>query len=180
MRAFTLIETMIAITILILAVVGPMVTAGRAIVAAEIARDQLVGSYLAQEGVEFVRGLRDNAFLATYKTGVTTWWTNNFLPSVAQCDGSPPNPSTQACTLDPTNNTLAQCTIGTDCLPLHLSSGPNSLYTQQNIGAQTIFTRTIQVVQISGTEERVTSRVTWSFHGTPYTVTITSNLTPWQ
>jgi len=58
-HGFTLIETLIAVTILTFAVSGPLYTAGRALVAAEIARDQLVASYLAQEGVESVRAMRD-------------------------------------------------------------------------------------------------------------------------
>ncbi|MDE1919730.1 MAG: prepilin-type N-terminal cleavage/methylation domain-containing protein, partial [Patescibacteria group bacterium] len=49
-KGFTLIEAMVAVTIVTLAVAGPLFTAGRAIIAAQISREQLTASYLAQEG----------------------------------------------------------------------------------------------------------------------------------
>ncbi|MCX6787230.1 MAG: prepilin-type N-terminal cleavage/methylation domain-containing protein, partial [Candidatus Kaiserbacteria bacterium] len=63
-RGFTLIETMVAITILTLAVSGTFFTANSSMVASSIARDQLTASYFAQEGIELVRQARDNAYLA--------------------------------------------------------------------------------------------------------------------
>ncbi|MDP2651914.1 MAG: prepilin-type N-terminal cleavage/methylation domain-containing protein, partial [bacterium] len=68
-RGFTLIETMVAITILTLAISGSFFTANSAIVAAETASDQLTASYLAQEGIEYVRLMRDNEYLAAYSVG---------------------------------------------------------------------------------------------------------------
>ena len=68
-KGFTLVESMIAVTILTFAVAGPLYTASRAFVAAEIARDKLTASYLAQEGVEYVRAMRDNEYLSAYQAG---------------------------------------------------------------------------------------------------------------
>ncbi len=58
-QGFTLIETMIAITIMLIAVVAPMSLAQDGITAARLAQDQIVAFYLAQEGVEVVRNMRD-------------------------------------------------------------------------------------------------------------------------
>lgn len=67
----------------------------------------------------------------------------------------------------------------TSCTPLYLA--PTHIYTQQNSnGTVTAFTRTIQVIDISPTEERVISTVSWNYHGIPRSVTITDHLTPWQ
>jgi len=184
---FTLVETMIAVTILTFAVAGPLFTASRALVAAEIARDQLTASYLAQEGVEYVRAMRDTEYLAAYQTGgatvsETAW--SSFLNgsnagSITQC-------RTSTCTLDPSRNmgtgsgyALVPCS-GEMCSPLYLTNG---IYTTQSEipGAElTSFTRTIQAVDVSAGDERIVSRVSWSFHETPYIVTVTSHLTPWQ
>ena len=162
---FTLIETMIAITILTLSIVGPLVEADRAIVAAETARDQLSASYLAQEGIEYVRGVRDDQFLATYPSNTGNAW-NNFLNSSSMSTCRSPN----ICTLGPlqVNGTLLLCS-GLGCTPAF------SL-----VANGTPFTRTIQMVASSATDERIISTVSWSFHSIPYSVTITDHLTPWQ
>lgn len=193
-RAFTLVETLIAITILTFAIAGPLSSASHALVATEVARDQLTASYLAQEGIEYVRAMRDDEYLAAYKTGgatvSTTAWTDFISGSdagaITQC-------RTTTCTLDPTRLmgtgsgfALQQCSIsGTPysvCTPLYIA---NNIYTEQSglSGAvKTSFTRTIQAIDISGSpnDEEIDSKVSWSFHGTPYTVTVTDHLTPWQ
>lgn len=184
MKGFTLIETMIAITILTLAIAGPMVTASRAIVAAQTARDQLTASYLAQEGVEYVRAMRDNEYLAAYQAGgsnvSTTAWNNFLTASINQC-------RTTTCTLDPSRSmgsgsgfSLVPCS-GDSCAPLYLTQLSNGAYgyTQQD-GTATPFTRTVQAIGVSGSDERIVSKVSWSFHSIPYSVTVTDNLTPWQ
>lgn len=183
MRGFTLIETMVAVTILTLAIAGPLVTANRAILAARISRDQLTASYLAQESIEYVRAMRDKEYLLAYQAGganvSTTAWSNFLNASVNQCRAT-------VCTLDPSRNmgsgigmALAPCSGS--CAPLYLTQLSNGTYgyTQQS-GIATPFTRTVQVVDVSGSDERVVSNVSWSYHGTPYSVTIYDHLTPWQ
>lgn len=169
MRGFTLIETMIAVTILSLSIAGPLFTASRAIVAAQISRDQLTASYLAQEGIEYVRILRDNEYLALYPPGTltsTTAW-NNFNASAISSCASP-----NICTLGPAqgNGTLpvAVCPGGTCSASFSLST------------PGTPFKRTLQKVNVSSTDEKIMSSVSWSFHGVTYTVSVTDHLTPWQ
>ncbi|MFA5997898.1 MAG: prepilin-type N-terminal cleavage/methylation domain-containing protein [Candidatus Paceibacterota bacterium] len=184
---FTLIETMVAVSILTLSVAGPLFTANRAIVAAMTARDQLTASYLAQEGIEYVRAMRDNEFLAAYQAGgssvSSTAWTNFLtggdVASITQCRAT-------TCTLDPASPmgtgsgfSLQPCTESA-CTPLYLA---NSIYTQQSeiAGAvRTPFTRVIQAINVSESDERIVSTVSWSYHGIPYSVTVSDHLTPWQ
>lgn len=184
--AFTLIETMVAITIITFAVAGPLFTASRAIDAAQLSRYQLTASYLAQEATEYVRAMRDDEYLAAYNAGdgniSQTAWVN-FLTgsdpaSITRC-------SAMTCTLDPTANmgtgsgfALNTCT-GSACTPLYLGQG---VYTQNNnFGAiQTPYIRTLQVTSVSPTEEKVVATVSWVFHGTNYSVVTTDHLTPWQ
>jgi prepilin-type N-terminal cleavage/methylation domain-containing protein len=179
-RGFTLVETMVAIAILTIAVAGPLYTADRAVVAAEIANNQLTASYLAQEGIEYVRMVRDNSYLSAYQnnpvTATSVGWAN-FTGSIAPlCSTS--------CQFDPANGStpLVACS-GSSCSSLYLS--PTNVYTQQSSNGSTSYTptpyaRTIQVVPTSSTEEKVISTVSWNFHGTSYSETIIDHLTPWQ
>lgn len=186
-EGFTLIEAMVAVTIVSLAVAGPLFTAGRAIVAAQLSRQQLTASYLAQEGVEYARAMRDNEYLAAYQVGgtnVSTAAWNNFLSG--EGEGSIASCRSTTCTLDPTRSmgtgsgfSLEPCSGGS-CAPLYLVNG---VYSQQSgiAGAvQTPFTRTVQAIDVSPTDERIVSTVSWNFHGVSYSVTVSDHLTPWQ
>ena len=196
-KGFTLVETMIAVTILTFAVAGPLFTASRAIIAAQISRDQLIASYLAQEGIEHVRAMRDNEYLAAHQQGdaniSSTAW-NNFLnnesqdaSAITQCRAP------KICTLDPLQSNsvpLSPCPDNICTAPLYLvNNGKTNLYTQQNTlgGTVTPFTRTIQSFNVPDDESivlpdevRIVSTVSWSFHNLPYSVTVTDHLTPWQ
>lgn len=59
-RGFTLIETLVAIFILLISVTGPMSFAQSGLRASFVARDQVVAFYLAQDAVETIKNVRDN------------------------------------------------------------------------------------------------------------------------
>ena len=61
---FTLIETMVAISLLMVALVAPMSLAAQSLTAAYYARNQITAFYLAQEGIEIVRSVRDANIIA--------------------------------------------------------------------------------------------------------------------
>ncbi|MCX6787705.1 MAG: prepilin-type N-terminal cleavage/methylation domain-containing protein [Candidatus Kaiserbacteria bacterium] len=184
---FTLIEAMVAITIVTLAVTGPLFTASRAIVAAQLARQKLTASYLAQEGIEYARAMRDNEYLLAYQaggTGVSTAAWTDFLTgssagSITQCRAA-------TCTLDPARSmgsgsgfALQPCS-GASCAPLYLANG---IYTEQSGIAGSVptpYTRTIQAVDVSANDVRIVSTVSWSFHNNSYSVTVNDHLMPWQ
>jgi len=205
-RGFTLIEAMIAVTILTLSVAGPLYTANSAIVASMIARDQLIASYLAQEGIEYVRAMRDYQYLAAYndpavtdKSG-TAW--SNFLTGDTDQPGAVTRCRTTTCTLDITRNmgygsgsalcrsTGGEC--GSGSTKLYLLDDGDGKYRyatdrSSSSGTATAFSRAIQVIDIPGTEsnplypdKRVVSTVSWLYHGVPRSVEIYDHLTPWQ
>jgi len=202
---FTLVETMVAIAILTVAVAAPLLTAERAAAAAYAARDQLTASYLAEEGLEYVRAMRDDTYLCDFESNPgdanlsSDAW-NDFLNGTtgSSCGGGLYPSSIKACrggascTLDPTKgmgtgsgDSINTCS-GT-CGPLYLSSG--GIYTEQASGNTiTPFTRTITVSDDSGPKdskgnplgETVTVKIVWQTDNLSYSTVINDTLTPWQ
>lgn len=75
-KGFTLIETLVAVAILVVAIVGPMDIASKGLFSAFYARDEITAYFLAQEGVEFVRNTRDTNYINKingYVLSDTSW-----------------------------------------------------------------------------------------------------------
>ncbi|MDO8623973.1 MAG: prepilin-type N-terminal cleavage/methylation domain-containing protein [bacterium] len=66
---FTLIETLVAVALIMIATMGPFASAGSSYLAAADSKNRLTASYLAQEGIEYVRMLRDTTYLADFGAG---------------------------------------------------------------------------------------------------------------
>jgi type II secretory pathway pseudopilin PulG len=54
-KGFTIIETLVAITILMISIVGPLTIAQKSLNASIYAKDQVIASFLAQEQIELVK-----------------------------------------------------------------------------------------------------------------------------
>lgn len=64
-KGFTIIETLVAITILMIAVAGPLTIAQKSLMASIYARDQIVASYLAQEVMEEYKNSKKSEWVST-------------------------------------------------------------------------------------------------------------------
>lgn len=122
---FTLVEAMVAISILSLAVTGPLLIAQKGLGSSVYARDQITAFYLAQEAVEYIRNVRDSnritgiSWLSQFdeckedgsgrKCQIDSQYAD-FSPIVSPdaiklCDSpSSPNPPCPVLSLDTTNN----------------------------------------------------------------------------
>ncbi len=95
-KGFTLIETLVAITILMISIVGPLTIAQKSLMAATLAKDQVIASFLAQEVVEKIKNDRDLHLRSGNKIN-DTWLTafdsdsgncvNSACPLYIQSDG---------------------------------------------------------------------------------------------
>jgi type II secretory pathway pseudopilin PulG len=77
-KAFTLVETLVAISILITSIVAPLTIAAQSLFSARYSRDQVIATYLAQESVEMMRYLRDRNMIAILANSSGSWL--NFIP----------------------------------------------------------------------------------------------------
>ena len=185
---FTLIEAMVAVSILALSIGGPLYAANRALVATQIARDRLTASYLAQEAIESVRENRDDLYVGAVfnHTPTSEAWTG-FLGDISSCISS-------VCTVDtslrPQPYSYDNCarTHAACDQPLYLSDVDGvTQYSQQSTSGstQTVFTRTIQATPIEDDDNEVievgvVATVSWVSRGATYNVSITDHLTPWH
>lgn len=64
-RGFTLIETLVAVSLLSIAIVAPMSLVSKSLTTAYYARDQVIAIHLAQEIIETIRHIRDHNILLT-------------------------------------------------------------------------------------------------------------------
>src|SRR5579872_5742052 len=79
-KGFTIIETLVAIAVLMIAIVGPLTIAEQALTQATFSKDQMIASYLAEDAMESIRNIRDNNLL----TGNGTSW----LSGLSGCTAS--------------------------------------------------------------------------------------------
>lgn len=120
---FTLVETLVAIMILMASVVLPMSIYSNSITSARSSGSQVTAYYLAQDAMEFIK----------YKVAT------NLNKGDAWFDGGLPNCDSGLCTIDSVNNNI--CSVGCDSTLLIDSS--TGLYAH-NTGSPSVFSRTVK------------------------------------
>ncbi|MBP9757778.1 MAG: prepilin-type N-terminal cleavage/methylation domain-containing protein [Candidatus Pacebacteria bacterium] len=70
-RGFTLIETLVAVSLMVIAIVAPMSLVAQSLATAYYARDQVAAYSLAQEAIEAVRAVRDGNILSNATAGTS-------------------------------------------------------------------------------------------------------------
>lgn len=148
-KGFTLIETLVAVAILMIAITGPLMIAQKGLSAAIYAKDQVSASFLSQDMMEYLKNKRDSM-------GFSGW-----LAKYSVC--SPNNP----CKLDTTSsNDPVTCSSDATC---KLYDDDSKFTIDSNSGSNfpTIFSRKFYVdttnISNSGDEARVVVQVTWQY-----------------
>ncbi len=72
-EGFTLLETLVAVSIFSVALIGIMSVLGSGISNTNYVKQKMIATYLAQEGVEYVRNMRDTEVLYGVGTVAERW-----------------------------------------------------------------------------------------------------------
>jgi type II secretory pathway pseudopilin PulG len=95
---FTLVEALVAISLLMVAISSPMYIAQKGLSASMFARDQMTASFLAQDGIEAVKNIRD--YMAINQKADGTPYTAGWLELLNSCIC---NDSDKICNFDDIN-----------------------------------------------------------------------------
>jgi len=168
-NGFTLVETLVAIAILLLAVAAPLSLATKSLNSSALSKQQITASFLAQEAMEFIRNVRDENVLKD-----SNWLSNH----ISKCYGS------DGCTVDPTDSGTTKIKACNGSCPLLRYNELTGVYNHSSLSgtADSIYTRTIKIIEIDSNKE-IAVKVTVSWKGTngaDYKVIARENLTNWQ
>lgn len=160
---FTLVESLVSITLIILAITGSYEAARNGVVAGIFTKDQITSFYLAQEGIEQIRNRRDTNALQAAPN-----WLTGITASGGPC-------SSGDCKVDAVQNTITSC--GGDCG--YLNQDSNGFFTYGS-GTPTKFKRTITVTAINANEVSVQARIDWAKGVVNQSFTAKEYLMNWQ
>jgi len=149
-KGFTIIETLVAIAILVAVIVGATGAVQAGISSYIYSKDQIVAFYLAQESFEQVRNLRDENRLAG----------RNWLYGFTQNSGDPCYFG-NACASDAITATLERCPAVGNC-PAVRQNATTGFYGLDDSWSPTIFEREITITSIGSDEVAVMVTISWN------------------
>lgn len=178
---FTLVETLVAVSIFTLSVLAMISVLGEGISDTGYARKKITAIYLAQEGIETIRNMRDTYVL--YSSGGSGWpqFRNKLITGGAQCDQ--PNGcyfDDQALNFTDPNQPITNIAVnpcGSNC-PQLLFNSVNGEY-NYTTGSNSGFIREIHANTVSGDEMEISVTVFWTQESGTYSVTLSENLYNW-
>jgi prepilin-type N-terminal cleavage/methylation domain-containing protein len=167
-NGFSLVETLVAISILLIVITGPMAISATTARSVSFSSEQVTAFFLAQEGAEIAQKARDDLLLENYPdfTSAWTYFVNDSGGDYDECFTG------NGCALEFDTDTAANKEIGKIKTPVSCSSNKCKLYYDSNGGRArythvagtegTIYTRVIKFEEtVNNREVRVESRVTW-------------------
>lgn len=84
-QGYSLVETLVAISILLIALVGPITISAKSLQSAYYAQEQVSAQFLAQEGIELIKAIRNDAYIEAIAagdlSGAWDWTTDTRLSS---------------------------------------------------------------------------------------------------
>jgi prepilin-type N-terminal cleavage/methylation domain-containing protein len=168
-RGFTIVESLVAISILVLAVTGAFTAAQKGISSATYSKNQVLAFYLAGEGVEQIRNIRDGNGLSQrpWLTGI----------SASQSD---PCYFGNTCTVDTVNNVIAVCSGGASGCPNLQQDPVDKFYGYHSGWTGTIFKRSISLTSINANEISILVTINWNQGSIIRTFQIRENILNWQ
>jgi len=189
-RGFTVLETLVAISVLLVGIVGPISLITHALFSTSFSRNHIVAYNLAQEGIELMRALRDDMALCPTLGPTNFANLGSLAPGYFEFDAL--LSTTIGCGAVSMNVPQPIQKIASTCnTPLHLNSG---MYTYTG-GTLTGFSRCVRVcsppdavpcsavsdLDVPGVDQiEIISTVSWEERGAIKNISLRDRLYNWK
>lgn len=188
-KGLTIVESLVAISILMIAVLGPLVVVSQAFKISFFARDQMTAFYLAQESIEYVRNARDRNSLtqedpADWLDGIAV--DSAGVPiAITVNDIGAPAPVKYQLVRSGTSYRLLMCGGTPSTCPKVRYTSSTGLYGTETGGTQSVYTREITFTKVPddpAAEQEISVKVlmTWNQVGGTYKFPLYEHLTNWK
>lgn len=185
-RGVTIVEALVAVAIFSTSILGMVSLVASGVSSTNNSKSRIIASYLSQEGVEYIKNMRDTYALYD-PSGAQTGW-NSFVAKVtgSSCttangcffnaddldytDNSQPITDSNQFVLSACNS--APCPGG--ALLYNSSTGKYGTF-----GVSTPFNRRILITQVNANEIEITSTVSWTQNSGTYYATFSDNVFNW-
>jgi prepilin-type N-terminal cleavage/methylation domain-containing protein len=179
-RGFTLVETLVAISIFSVSFLGIMSVLASSISNTTYIKQKIIASYLAQEGIEYIRNMRDTFIFYDKTSG----W-NNFKSKLNSCNGAGNECGFNVSHYIPLDSSFIDKCNNSNICKVYLDNGGN--YNTNSAGVDSGFTRKIWMMKADGSsggignadEVRIYSEVKWTQGSGLHNITFFENLFNW-
>lgn len=179
-KGFTLVETLVAIAILSISILGTFTAVQKGLQSSSFSKDQITAFYLVQEAMEYIRNVRDKNALVSLSavssggspvhwltglsgSGTDPCWYGNGGTAQKACVIDSPHPSPAPAVFSCSSVNFTSCPV----LKQDMTSGGNTsgLYGYTGSWTDTRFKRGIKFTKLSGSgddEVLVTISISWT------------------
>ena len=177
-KGFTLIETLVAVMIFTSSVLALIAILSTSLSTIVHIKQKLVGTYLAQEGIEYIRNMRDSYVI--YEKDDTGW--ASFKDKISLCIApnycgidnlEPPRKEKFTFACDSPSFSLCK---------LYIKDGNYNIKTGGGVGGEidSGFIRKIQIENITNDEIKIISTVLWKSGSSDKSISFSENLFNWK
>lgn len=166
-KGFTLVESLVAIAILTVAILGTFTAVQGSLRSSSMVKDRIIAFYMTQEAMEYIKNIRDENILLSIATPSTNWLKGLSAVSTDPCWYGVAGVGQKTCRIDvgaASPNNIVACSGS--CPVLNRSSTTDLLgYTSGTGWVPTNFTRSIQLTNVANNEVAVTITISWTAKG---------------
>ncbi len=174
-NGFTIIEVLVALALFSIALLTMFLVLSSGITNLDFAKRKITATFLAQEGIEYMRNTRDNFMFFSSIDSSKTWADFITKLDAANCTAG------VGCGFNDVNGDFFVCTKDTHSCELGVFGGKYGyIFTNTNyFNNDSGFSRVITVEDLGEDEMKVTSTVYWQQNSGPQSVSFSEHLFNW-